>query len=76
MFGWLKTWLREWARRVQQKEMDRLLEETRRLKAQGLETNRGEPIRLTQEERQRLDALRARMEPEILKDIDLLADAE
>jgi hypothetical protein len=56
--------------------MDKLLEETPRLKAQWLETNRGEPIRLTQEERQRLDALRVRMEPEILKDIDLLADAE
>jgi hypothetical protein len=54
----------------------RLLEEGRRLKAQVLESNGGAPIRLTAEERRRLDKLREGLDPEILKKIDLLADAE
>ena len=76
MFKWFRTRLQEWARRVQQKEVERLLEETRRLKAQVLASNAGQPIRLTSEERRRLDALRKSIDPDILKNIDLLADAE
>ena len=58
------------------KEVERLLEETRRLKAQVLASNPGQPIRLTSEERRWLDALRKSIDPDILKNIDLLADAE
>jgi hypothetical protein len=76
MFQWFRTRLQAWARRVQEKEIERLLEEGRRLKAQVLESNGGAPIRLTAEERRRLDKLRERLDPEILKKIDLLADAE
>jgi hypothetical protein len=76
MFGWIRTRLQGWALRVQQKETERLLEENRRLKAQMLESNGGKPIRLTQEERHRLEVLRKRIDPEVLKHIDLLADPE
>ena len=76
MFKWFRTRLQEWASRVQQKKIERLLEEGRRLKAQVLESNGGAPIRLTAEERRRLDAMRKEIDPEILKKIDLLADAE
>jgi hypothetical protein len=76
MFKWFRRRLQEWARRVQQKRIEKLLEETRRLKAQVLESNAGEPIRLTSEERRRLDALRKSIDPDVLKNIDLLADAE
>jgi hypothetical protein len=76
MFKWFRTRFQEWASRVQQKESKRLLEEGRRLKAQVLESNGGAPIQLTAEERRRLDAMRKEIDPEILKKIDLLADAE
>jgi hypothetical protein len=49
--------------RVQQKKIERLLEEGRRLKAQVLESNGGAPIRLTTEERRRLDAMRKGIDP-------------
>ena len=70
MFKWFRTRLQEWARRVQQKKVERLLEETRRLKAQVLESNAGQPIRLTSQERRRLDALRKSIDPDVLKNID------
>ena len=76
MFKWFRTRMQEWVSRVQQKKIERLLEEGRRLKAQVLESNGGAPIRLTAEERRRLDAMRKEIDPEILKKIDLLADAE
>lgn len=76
MFKWIRTRLQEWVSRVQQKEIERLLDETRRLKAQVLESNGGAPIRLTAEQHRRLDAMRKNIDPEILKKIDLLADAE
>jgi hypothetical protein len=76
MFGWIRTRLQGWAHRVQQKETERLIEENRRLKAQLLESNGGKPIRLTPEERHRLEVMRKRIDPEVLKHIDLLADAE
>jgi hypothetical protein len=76
MFGWIRTRLQGWAHRVQQKEIERLIEENRRLKAQLLESNGGKPIRLTPEHRRRLEVMRKRIDPELLKHIDLLADAE
>jgi hypothetical protein len=76
MFRWIRTRLEGWAHRVQQKKIERLLEETRRLKTQVLESNGGEPIRLTFEERRRLDAMRKTIDPELLRNIDLLADVE
>jgi hypothetical protein len=76
MFGWFRTRLQGWAHRVQQKEAERLLEENRRLKAHLLESNGGKPIRLTPEQRRRLEVTRKRLDPEVLKHIDLLADAE
>ena len=76
MFTWIRTRLQGWAHRVQQKEIERLIEEARRLKAQVLASNGGKPIRLTLEQRRRLEAMRKRIDPEVLKHIDLLADAE
>jgi transposase InsO family protein len=76
MFGWIRTRLQGWAHRVQQKGIERLIEENRRLKAQLLESNGGKPIRLTPEQRHRLEVVRKGIDPEVLKHIDLLADAE
>jgi hypothetical protein len=76
MFAWIRTRLQGWAHRVQQKKVDRLIEEGRRLKAQLLESNGGKRIRLTLEQRRRLEAMRKRIDPDVLKHIDLLADAE
>ncbi len=47
-----------------------------KLKAEVLKSNGGQPIRLSPEEHQRLNALRKKIDPEVLKRIDLLADAE
>jgi hypothetical protein len=41
-----------------------------------LESNGGRPIRLTADARRWLDSPRKNIDPEILKRIDLLADAE
>ena len=73
---WLKRRLQAWGGRVQQKEIERLLAETWRLKAELLEANDGEPIRLTPQEQQRLNELRQGIDPELLARIDLLKDAE
>ncbi len=76
MIGWLKKRLQAWAGRVQQREIERLLAEQQRLKAELLEANDCEPIRLTPEEQQRFDELRKRIDPEVLARIDVLMDAE
>ena len=76
MFGWIRTRLQGWAHRVQQKETERLLAENRRLKAQLLASNGGKPIRLTPEQRHRLEVMRKRIDPEVLKHVDPLPDAE
>src|ERR1700676_2495817 len=76
MFTWIRTRLQGWAHRVQQKEIERLIEEARRLKAQVLESNGAKPIRLTLEQRRRLEALQKLIDPDLLRNIDLLADAE
>jgi hypothetical protein len=76
MFRWIRTRLEGWVHRMQQKKIEKLLEENRRLKAQVLASSGGKPIRLTREQRRRLDALRERIDPELLRNIDFLADAE
>jgi len=76
MFTWLKKRIVDWADRYQKREIERLLAEALELKAEVLKAT-GEPrIRLTPEQRLRLDALRKRIDPEVLKRIDMLADAE
>jgi hypothetical protein len=76
MFQWFRIRLQAWAHRIADKEIARLMDEGRRLKAQVLESNGGAPIRLTAEQHRRLDAMRKNIDPEVLKKIDLLADAE
>ena len=76
MLRWIRTRLQRWASRVQQKRIEKLLEEARRLKAQVLERNGGKPIRLSGEQSRRLDALRKRIDPELLRKIDRLTDTE
>ena len=76
MFGWLKQRLVDWAVRVQQREIDRRHAIAVRLKAEVLKHNGGKPIVLTPEEHERLNELRKNIDPEVLKRIDVLADAE
>ena len=76
MIGWLKQGLFAWADRYQQREIERLHAELVRLKAEVLQSNGGQPIRLPPEAHQRLNELRKKIDPEVLKRIDLLADAE
>ena len=76
MFQWLKQQLFDWAGREQQLEIERLQAELVGLKAEVLENNGGQPIRLSLEAHQRLNELRKKIDPEVLKRIDLLADAK
>ena len=76
MFQWLKQRLFDWAGREQQREIERLHAELVRLKAEVLKNNGGQPIRLSPEAHQRLNELRKKIDPKVLKRIDLLADAE
>ena len=64
MFAWLRTRLRAWAQRVQEKQIARLLMENRELKALLRDNNGGRSLRLTADERRRLDALRRKIDPE------------
>lgn len=47
-----------------------------RLQAEALKNNGGKPIILTPEEQQRLDELKKGIDPEVLKWIGVLGDAE
>ncbi len=76
MIGWLKQRLFDWVDRHQQREIERLHAELVRLKAEVLSSNGGQPIRLSPEAHQRLNEMRKKIDPEVLKRIDLLADAE
>ena len=76
MFTWFKTRLFAWADRYQKREIERLYQEGLRLKREALKNNGGRPIRLSPEEHQRLNELRKNIDPEVLKRIDLLSDAE
>jgi hypothetical protein len=76
MFGWLKQRLINWADRYQKREIERLYVESLRLKAEVLKTTGEERIRLTPEECLSLNELRKKLDPEVLKRIDVLFDAE
>ncbi len=76
MFTWLKKRLFEWADRYQKREIERLHQEALRLKGEVLKNNGGRPIHLPPETHQRLNELRKNIDPEVLKRIDLLSDAE
>ncbi|TWT36638.1 hypothetical protein KOR34_15770 [Posidoniimonas corsicana] len=58
-------WLRRWAERMIEREIARRIEETRRLKEQ-IERETGEPIRLSEEERAKLERLAEGMDRETL----------
>ena len=72
MFQWLTTRPSKWSERIQQREIERLLEERRALKAQARELNGGKPIRLSPEDKKRLAEKRKGIDPEWLKAIDAL----
>ena len=76
MIGRLKQRIIDWVGRAQQREIERLYAELVRRKAEVLRSNGGQPIRLPPEAHQRLNELRKKIDPEVLKRIDLLADAE
>ena len=76
MIKWLKQRCTNWIDRQLQREIDRRHAKLVRLKAEVLKSNGGQPIRLSPEEHQRLNELRKKIDPEVLKRIDLLADAE
>ena len=76
MFGWLKTRLAKWASGVQQREIQRLVEENRRLKAEIEEANGGQPIRLTAEQRNLLAKKARNIDPETLKRPSVLTSEE
>lgn len=76
MIRWMKQRLIDWAHRVQQREIERLHAEGVRLKAELLKKNGGKPIRLSPEEKQRLNELRKKIDPDVLAQIELLDDAE
>ena len=72
MLRWMKLRLIAWVERVQQQKTDKLHRASLRLKAELLERNGGEPIRLTAEQRQRLAEKAKGINPEILKRIAVL----
>ena len=77
MFKWLKARLIKWVEQYQQRQMQELLAKSRALKAQLLELNGGKPIQLSSDERARLAAKRKGINPERLKEIQVLdIDAE
>lgn len=76
MIGWLKQRLVNWADRMQQKEIDRLHAKAVQLKAEVLKQNGGKPIVLSPAEHERLNEQRKKIDPDVLKRIDVLTDAE
>jgi hypothetical protein len=76
MFPWLKARFRKLLEQADEKEIQRLLRERERLRTALIKANGGKPNRLTAEQRARLDALRKKLDPELAKKYDLLADYE
>jgi hypothetical protein len=72
VFRWLKTRLMKCANRYQEQRFERLLQENRRLKAQLLELNDGQPITLSPDEKRRLDATRQKLDPQVLQALDAI----
>ena len=76
IFAWLKKRFVDWADRCLKREIERLHAENLRLKAEVLKAT-GEPrIRLTPEEHRELESLRQTIDPEAIKQISVLSDAE
>jgi len=69
MFTRWKQWLVAWAERQQQREIQRLHEERRRLKEELLRLTREERIILSPEQRRQLWGKAKRIDPEVLKQI-------
>jgi hypothetical protein len=61
---------------MQEWEIDRLHAEGMRLNAELLKQNGGKAIVLSSMEHERLNETRKKIDPEMLKRIDVLADAE
>jgi hypothetical protein len=59
-----------------QREIERLYAEPVRLKADALQSNGDRPIRLSPDQQRRLQVLRRKIDPEVLRKFDLLTDAE
>ena len=76
MFDWFRNWFTAWAERFQKREIERLHAEILSLKAEVLKTTGEKQIRLTPKERQKLVELRNGLDPEVLRQIDVLHDAE
>jgi hypothetical protein len=76
MFHWLKARFRKLLEQAGEKEIQRLLRERERLRTALINANGGKPIRLTAEQRARLDALRKKLDPELAKKYDLRMDYE
>jgi hypothetical protein len=76
MFAWLKNSYSAWADRFLKHEIERLHAESVRLKAEVLAATGEERIRLPPEARKKLDQLRNDLDPEVLRRIDVLSDAE
>jgi hypothetical protein len=76
MFHWFKVRFRKLLEQAGEKEIQRLLRERERLRTALIKANGGKPIRLTAEQRARLDASRKKLDPELAKKYDLLADYE
>jgi hypothetical protein len=72
VFRWLKTCLMKCAHRYQEQRFERLLTENRRLKAQLLELNDGQPITLSPEQKRRLAAKRQALDPRVLQALDAI----
>lgn len=56
--------------------IERLTTEILELKADVMRRNGGRPIRLSPQQHQRLNQLRKGIDPDVLREIDLLADSE
>ena len=76
MFDWLKAWIATWAEHSLKREIEQLHAENLNLKAETLTATGEEWIQLTLEERQKLDELRTGIDPDVLRRIDVLSDAE
>ena len=76
MIKWLKQRCTNWVGRQLQRKIDRQHAELVRLKAEVLKSNGGQSIRISPADHQRLNELRKKIDPVVLKRIDLLADAE
>ena len=76
MLRWMKARFQKFVDWAAHKEIERLLKKNQRLKAESIAANGGKPIRLSAQDRAKLDALRKKLDPELVKKYDLRADHE